>query len=33
MWIPGRRLNGDEFHPNLRAGAIGMLKVKLYRHD
>jgi len=32
-WIPGRRLNGDEFRPNLRPGAIGMLKVKLYRHD
>ena len=29
----GRRLNGDEFRPNLRPGAIGMLKVKLYRHD
>lgn len=33
IWIPGRRLNGDEFRPNLRPGAIGMLKVKLYRHD
>ena len=32
-WVPGRRLNGDEFRPNLRPGAIGMLKVKLYRHD
>jgi hypothetical protein len=32
-WLPGRRLNGDEFHPSLRSGQIGEIKVRLYRHD
>ena len=32
-WIPGRRLNGDEFHASLGAGHAGILRVKLYRRD
>jgi hypothetical protein len=32
-WIPGRRLNGDEFHASLPAGRAGVLRVRLYRHD
>jgi hypothetical protein len=32
-WIPGRRLNGDEFHAWLPIGHAGVLKVNLYRHD
>ncbi|WP_321470445.1 DUF5597 domain-containing protein [uncultured Paludibaculum sp.] len=32
-WVAGRRLNGDEGRPVLRAGRIGAIKVKLYRRD
>jgi Domain of unknown function (DUF5597)/Beta-galactosidase len=32
-WIPGRRLNGDEFHPSLPPGKATVLRVRLYRHD
>jgi hypothetical protein len=32
IWIPGRRLNGDEGWPSLPKGKIGMLKIKLYQY-
>jgi hypothetical protein len=32
-WVPGRRLNGDEGRPVLRSGRVGLLRVRLYRHD
>ena len=35
VWIPGRRLNGDEGggRVQMRGPGIGILKVKVYRHD
>ena len=33
QWISARRLNGAEFRPVLRSGDIGMLRIKLYRHE
>jgi hypothetical protein len=32
MWKPGRRLNGDEGRPSLSSGAIGMLKIRLFKY-
>jgi hypothetical protein len=32
-WVPGRRLNGDEGRPSLKAGSIGMLKIKVFRYN
>jgi len=32
IWIPGRRLNGDEGRPSLRNGAISMLKIRVFRY-
>jgi hypothetical protein len=32
-WIQGRRLNGDEGRAALRGGRVGVLRVKVYRHD
>ena len=37
VWIPGRRLNGDESssgsRASLRGPGLGVLKVKLYRYE
>jgi hypothetical protein len=37
VWVPGRRLNGDETNSNdhliFRGGTPTLQKVKLYRHD
>lgn len=37
VWIPGRRINGDESNggtrASLRGSGIGMLKIKLYRYE
>jgi beta-galactosidase GanA len=30
-WVPGRRLNGDEGRPSLRAGSITMMKIKVFK--
>jgi hypothetical protein len=32
-WVPGRRLNGDEGYPVLGSGAMGLLKIRLYRYE
>ena len=32
IWIPGRRLNGDEGKPSLNSGTIGILKIKVFRY-
>ena len=32
-WVPGRRLNGDEQRVSLRQDRVGILKVRLYRHE
>jgi hypothetical protein len=37
IWIPGRRINGDESNggtrASLRGPAIGILKIRLYRYE
>ena len=37
LWIPGRRLNGDESgggaRASIRGPGIGVLKIKLYRYE
>ena len=32
IWVPGRRLNGDESSASISGKSIGMLKIKVYQH-
>ena len=32
VWVPGRRLNGDESRPSLGSKTIGILKIRVYQY-